>query len=239
MRQQHYLFAPSIVVPISEAVQFSFGPLLKYGQTTPQAGTLIGSLRPYGVNGFGQMGGQVEFSVDTRNRPRAPSRGVSLSVGGSVYPAAWDVTSAFGEGHAEAATYLTASIPLQPTLATRIGGKKVWGTYPFHEAAYVGGLSSVRGFPEYRFGGDAALYGNAELRLLLTKFYFLMPVDLGVFGLADAGRVFVAGETSDRWHTATGGGVWLAFLSRGNTLSVATARSAEATLTYVRAGFAF
>ena len=239
VRQQHYLFAPSIVVPISEAVQFSFGPLLKYGQTTPQAGTLIDSLRPYGVNGFGQMGGQVEFSVDTRNRPRAPSRGVSLSVGGSVYPAAWDVTSAFGEGHAEAATYLTASIPLQPTLATRIGGKKVWGTYPFHEAAYVGGLSSVRGFPEYRFGGDAALYGNAELRLLLTKFYFLMPVDLGVFGLADAGRVFVAGETSDRWHTATGGGVWLAFLSRGNTLSVATARSAEATLTYVRAGFAF
>jgi len=97
----------------------------------------------------------------------------------------------------------------------------------------------VRGFPEYRFGGDAALYGNAELRLLLTKFYFLMPVDLGVFGLADAGRVFVAGETSDRWHTAAGGGVWLAFLSRGNTLSVATARSAEATLTYVRAGFAF
>ena len=239
VHQQHYLVAPSVVVPVSGAVRFSFGPLLKYAQTTPRAGTLIDLLRPYGVNGFGQVGGQAELSVDTRDRPRAPSRGVSLSVGGSVYPAAWDVTSAFGEGHAEAAAYLTASLPLQPTLATRIGGKKVWGTYPFHEAAYVGGVSTVRGFPEYRFAGDAALYGNAELRLFLIKFYFLVPVELGVVGLADAGRVFLAGETSDRWHAAAGGGVWLAFLTRGNTLSVATARSAEATLTYVRAGFAF
>ncbi len=239
VRQQQYLIAPSLVVPFSRAVRFSFGPLLKYAQTTPEAGTFIDSLRPYGVNGFGQLGGQAAFRVDTRNRPRAASRGVSLSVGGSVYPAAWDVTSAFGEGHAEAATYLSASVPLQPTLAVRIGGKKVWGTYPFHEAAYVGGASTVRGFQEHRFAGDAALYGNAELRLFLTKFYFLVPVELGVFGLADAGRVYLAGETSDRWHGAAGGGVWFAFLNRGNTLSVAAARSAEGTRIYVRAGFAF
>jgi len=36
-----------------------------------------------------------------------------------------------------------------------------------------------------------------------------------------------------------GGGVWVAFLSRTNTLSVAAARSVEGTRAYVRAGFGF
>jgi len=84
------------------------------------------------------------------------------------------VTAPFGEGHAEASSYLTAHIPLHPTLALRVAGKKVWGTYPFYEAAYIGGATTVRGFVEHRFAGDAALYGNAELRLSVAKFYLLV-----------------------------------------------------------------
>ncbi len=239
VRQQQYLFSPSLVVPISQTVHLSLGPLVKYAQTTLEAGTLIDSLRPYGVGGFGQLGARALFRIDTRNRPRAPSQGVSFILGGSVYAATWDVASPFGEGHAEAATYLTAAVPLQPTLALRIAGKKVWGTYPFHEAAYVGGAGTVRGFREHRFAGDAALHGNVELRLFLTKFSVLVPGELGVFGLADAGRVYLSGETSDRWHPSAGGGLWLAFINRANTLSVAAARSLEGTRVYVRAGFAF
>jgi hypothetical protein len=62
---------------------------------------------------------------------------------------------------------------------------------------------------------------------------------LGVFGLGDAGRVWLAGETSDRWHGAAGGGLWIAFISRSNTLSVCGAHSVEGTRLYARAGFAF
>src|SRR2546429_4452849 len=124
-------------------------------------------------------------------------------------------------------------------LALRIAGKRVWGAYPFHEAAYIGGAATVRGFSEHRFAGDAAVYGNAELRLRLARIFVLLPEELGVFGLADAGRVYLAGETSDRWHAAVGGGVWVAFLSRTNTLSVAAAHSVEGTRAYVRAGFGF
>jgi hemolysin activation/secretion protein len=121
----------------------------------------------------------------------------------------------------------------------RVGGKKVWGTYPFYEAAHVGGATTVRGFVEHRFAGDAALYGNVELRLVVTRFFLLLPGELGVFGLGDAGRVYRSGETSDRWHAAAGGGLWFAFLSRANTLSVSGAHSVEGTRVYARAGFAF
>ena len=67
----------------------------------------------------------------------------------------------------------------------------------------------------------------------------LLPSDVGVFGLADAGRVFVDGETSDLWHHGVGGGVWVAVLKPENTLSLAFARSEGATRVYLKAGFGF
>jgi hypothetical protein len=51
--------------------------------------------------------------------------------------------------------------------------------------------------------------------------------------------VFLAGESSDTWHTAFGGGVWLGFLGRANTVSAALASSRERTRLYLQAGFGF
>jgi hypothetical protein len=62
---------------------------------------------------------------------------------------------------------------------------------------------------------------------------------MGIFGLADAGRVFVTGESSDQWHTAFGGGVWMSLLQSTTTLSATVARSAERTGFYFGTGMAF
>jgi hypothetical protein len=67
----------------------------------------------------------------------------------------------------------------------------------------------------------------------------VLPADLGIFGLADAGRVFLEGETSDKWHSAFGGGLWLSFLSRDNTIAAAVAAGDERTGFYMQAGFGF
>src|SRR5207249_2883353 len=94
---------------------------------------------------MGRGGGAAEFHVDTRDQPRAARHGITFDLGGSYYARALDVTSPFGEGHAEASSYLTARIPLHPTLALRVGGKKVWGTFdsiPFYEMAYIGGATT-------------------------------------------------------------------------------------------------
>jgi hypothetical protein len=239
VKQQQYLVSPALQFAFSRAVDLSVGPVYKLAHTSLEAGTFIAAAPRYGVPDFGQFGGAADLRIDTRDVPRAARRGLAVGLGGSFYPKALDVASAFGEGHAEAATYLTAGLPLRPTLALRAAGKKVWGTYPLHEAAYLGGATTVRGFPEGRFAGDASVYGNVELRLSLTRFFFLLPGTLGVFGLGDAGRVYRSGETSDIWHAAAGGGVWIAFLNDANTASVAAAHGAEGTRVYVRAGFAF
>ena len=239
IQQADYQLAPALVIAFSPRARFSFGPRLEAAQTTLSGGTLLDSLRPYGTGHFGQVGAQAEFRADARNQERAASSGLLFVVGGSAYPATWDVARPFEEAHGELATYLTAPIPTSPTLALRGVGKKLWGAYPFHEAAFVGGATTVRGFPEHRFAGDASLIGNAELRLSLFRFSLLAPDEFGVFGLGDVGRVYLSGETSDRWHAAAGGGIWVSFLHRSNTLSLAYARSPESSGLYLRAGFLY
>jgi hemolysin activation/secretion protein len=177
--------------------------------------------------------------VDRRDRGGYATRGGLFHVEARAFPAVWGVRNTFGEVHGDASTYLTPGGAVRPTLALRVGGKRVFGDYPFQEAAYIGGHTTVRGLRAERFGGDGSLYGNAELRLPLGRVSGLLPGEFGIFGLGDVGRVFLEGESSRKWHTAAGAGVWFSFFSRSNTLSVAVAKSEERTGLYVDAGFMF
>ena len=239
VNQQQYLVAPALRFEPSPAAELSVGPAFRFAHTNPEPGTLLDGADFYGSGDYGQLGAVLLARVDTRDNSRVATRGIALTLGAVYYPTIMDVGSAFGSVQGQATTYLSARMPLSPTLALRVGGKRVWGTYPFHEAATVGGWNTVRGFPEERFAGDAALSGSAELRLALTRFSFLLPAELGVFALADAGRVWLEGETSDQWHGATGFGLWIAVLERANALTIAAADGGAGIRLYVRAGFAY
>lgn len=239
--QDAFSLQPSIAFGWAEGLAtLKLGPVLKYASTDDRPGRFLATLGDlYGTGSFGQVGAGIDFQFDSRDRPTAATRGVFLELGGRVYPAVWDVDSTFGELRGVASTYLTAPVALRPTLALRAGGRKLWGSFPFFEAAFIGDPSTVRLGRVNRFAGDASAYGNAELRLSLFRSLLILPADVGVFGLADVGRVFLEGESSDKWHTAVGGGVSLAFLDRAHTLSLAVASSEERTGVYVQAGFGF
>ena len=109
-----------------------------------------------------------------------------------------------------------------PTIALRAGGQKAVGDFPFQESAFVGGPMNLRGYPYQRFRGDAALFGSAELRARLAYVNLgIARFQLGVFGLADAGRVYVDGDSPGGWHTSTGGGISLRTLGRSLTAAYA------------------
>jgi hypothetical protein len=58
----------------------------------------------------------------------------------------------------------------------------------------------------------------------------------GVFGLVDAGRVWIDGDSPGKWHAGVGGGVWLSAL--GQTLSVAFAHG-DSNRFYLQKGMSF
>jgi len=235
--QRQFLFQPSFRFGLDD-VDLWVGPRVKFLQTPTPADTFLGASRPYGVGDFGQVGTNLSFAIDGRNRTVAPTRGVYFGVEGNYYPKAWSVDEPFGEARGELAAHLAV-------LHLRVGGKKVWGRYPFHEAAFLGGPDTVRGLSRQRYAGDAAVFGNAELRLPLFRFTLLLPIRVGVLGLADAGRVFLEGESSNRWHKGVGGGLWFSILKPENTVVVTAAQELDGrgrdqrTRVYFQAGFAF
>jgi hemolysin activation/secretion protein len=191
----------------------------------------------YGTGGFGGVGARTSLELDTRDLGDAAAGGTHVTLGAQWYPALWDMAHPFGSVSAEAATYLSLGDPATAILALRAGGAHVGGIVPFHSMVFIGGEATVRGYAEQRFAGRAGAYANAELRLFVGR---LSGGDIGVFGLADAGRVWMPGESSDRWHGATGGGLWFAWQHRrANTVTIAAARSPEGTAMYLRAGFLF
>ena len=269
VHQRYFVFSPAIefrrVRPHGEAhaggtgprrseTAISLGPIVEYSSTplSVNQDKYIASLdHPvYGVGSFGQVGVQAQVEYDTRSNPAYPTSGFLVRGAGALYPAVWDAKSAFGTAEGAVHSYLTASIPTTPTLALRAGGKKVWGTFPFHESAFLGGPGfagagtsggQIRGVGKDRFAGGASVYGNAELRFAVASFQLLMPGEFGVSLGADTGRVFFAGDPADasEWHTGVGGGLWLSFLQRRQSVSLAVMNGAEMTGLYVRAGFLF
>jgi hypothetical protein len=238
-RSEHrqFLLQPSFRFGLDK-VDWWVGPRVQFQQTEPGADTFLGVSRPYGVGDFGQVGLNTRFAIDGRNRPVGATTGARLGLEANYYPKAWSVDEDFGEAHGELSAHLYL-------LHLRVGGKKVWGRFPFHEAAFLGGPDTVRALRRQRYAGDAAVFGNAELRLPVARFTVLLPIRFGVLALADAGRVWLEGESSEKWHKGFGAGAWLSFLKPENTISITAAKDPDATgldsgvRVYFQAGFAF
>lgn len=212
------------------------GPVVRYGRPDYDTGSSFDETRPLGSGTFGQAGAWTGAEWEFGPLANAQPRGALLDVGAAAYPAMWDVADAFGDTHAEAHAYVPVPGPGAPFLALRAGGKKVWGSFPAHEAAFIGGRHSLRGYATDRFAGDAAAWGGAELHLTLARLELLVRGDLGVFGLADAGRVWMDDLSPGGWHTAVGGG--LRFATLGTALSLAWATGEEDRM-YLRLGRPF
>ncbi|UCF20675.1 MAG: BamA/TamA family outer membrane protein [Gemmatimonadota bacterium] len=235
-----FVLEPAIARSFGGNTDLSLGLTLRFSNTSEDSAKLVNQLPGLiGTGDFWQLGGFVGLILDSRDVTSAATKGATLSLRGSYYPELLDNKSTFGALDAVATTYLSAGLPLDPTLALRAGGRKVWGGFPYFEAAFLGGVASLRGWETERFAGDASLFGNAELRLLLARPRMPLLQELGVFGLADIGRVYVDGESPGDWHTGFGGGLWLAFLGRQNSVSASVARSSEGTTFYINYGLPF
>ncbi len=225
----HYTFSPTVEV---------FGGLqFKYNTATDDPDTLLGKQQPYGYRNFGQVGLRLGISWDTRDPSKANTSGFRAAMEGFVYPEVLSADSTFSGFEGSAAAYISLAKPL--ILALSLGGKKIFGTFPYTEAAYIGGISTLRGFHKNRFAGDASLYCQTELRLVLGKAIFIIPGEYGLFGLADVGRVYVDHESSSKWHPAYGGGAFYSVLDLATVFSLSVAISEEGTTFYFKAGFAF
>lgn len=269
VRHQQLLLTPSLSVRLPGDLELTLTPLLQHTTTGEGTRLIdlerpygVGSFGQVGGWARLRLDARRGLGAGTATRVGLagafgavgyPTSGVLVEAVAAAFPAAWDVERPYGWVESSASGYLTAGAGGRATLALRAGGRQMAGggdgpagtRYPFFNAAALGGgglfsgSDTLRGFPSTRFIGDRSLYGNAELRLYLSRFFVALPGEWGLLGFADAGRVWLRGESSDTWHSSWGAGLWIGLLSRSNAVALTFARSDERTAAYVRAGFSF
>jgi hypothetical protein len=252
VRAIQFLAYPSYNAALGARTLFRIGPLFKQNKVrrdkAEEDSSFVFLTQPYGYGNFAAWGAHADAVYDSRDNGAFPRKGIVLAARGTVYPKGLDAEETFGEANGNVNAYVSAGKVL--TVALRGGGKKLWGRYPFYEAAEIGGGSvgegtfgepdyTLRPFPVARFQGDAALWGNVEARLRLFRMTLLLPAHVGLLAFSDGGRVWYDGETSDIWHGGGGGGGWLSFLNDRGTFSAGYAHSGGSNRFYFKGGFTY
>ncbi|WP_372936519.1 metallophosphoesterase [Seonamhaeicola sp.] len=79
----------------------------------------------------------------------------------------------------------------------------------FYQGANIGANSGLRGYRNERFTGMSSFVQSTDLRLNLRKIKTgLLPLNFGVYGGFDYGRVWYKEEDSNVWNNSIGGGVF-------------------------------
>jgi len=254
VRQEHLAAFPALQLNVTGPLRAYAGFPIKHVSAIQNSGSVAGS--EFGSAGMTEGGGEVGLVLDTRTGALTSQRGFRFRLAGRHTPAIFSNPHAFSKVHASASASLGGRLITDVFLDLHAAAEKNWGTYPFFDAAFLGGASlpiplaltgmggiPLLGFDANRYAGDAAVGGNAELRIAIGRFLALLPFRYGISGVADVGRVFRAGMPSSTWHNGAGGGLWLAVFAAGPGLVLATSvnamivRSDERTAFYVSTGF--
>lgn len=256
VRQRAWSFRPAFGFSPNSRSDISLGPVLRYTSTDSTVNRFISQQQPYGFDKFAQAGVQLQLHYDTRGSPElfdvggrnvlvhmgsddgTPTLWGNIDFGASAYPGMLDAETAYEKIAGVAKAYLTIPVLTRPVLALRAGGEKLFGNFPYFDAAFIGGSRSLRTEHRQRFAGDASLFGTTELRVPLVSFPFILPWNIGALGFVDVARVYVDGESPGGWHQGTGAGVWIALVKPEIGLTIVRTNNPERrTLTSI--GFAF
>ncbi|MBM2840166.1 MAG: hypothetical protein HW412_694, partial [Bacteroidetes bacterium] len=185
------------------------------------------------------LGTGLSIEIDSRNHMLFPTRGVYWLLEGWNFPDPFQKSRPFQKVVGDFRFFFGDTLVKDFVFGLRFKAEKLHGGYPFYEAAFLGGGQSLRGFRVQRYAGDVSVLASVDLRVSAFRMTILVPTEIGVLALADAGRIWLNNVSPGGWHTDVGGGLWFAPISRDLILSVSAASSVDGLLVNGGVGFAF
>ena len=154
--------------------------------------------------------GQIGYNYESYDNRLVPTRGMIFDTKVGVTGNLQDTSDAFGFVRPKLGFYNAVSKDRRWVLHTLAQATLLVGDdYEFYQGADLGGNTGMRAYRNQRWIGDRSFTGSADLRYAFNEFRTgLVPIQIGVFGGMDVGRVWLDGEGSKQWHNGYGGGLW-------------------------------
>lgn len=154
---------------------------------------------------------EAEYKYKSFDNAINPTRGMTflINVGGKTEFK--ETKNTYGYINSNLGFYNALSKNRQLVLKTDVKTQiRIGDDLIFYQAANIGGNNGLRGYRTERFTGRNAFVGSADLRYSFPSFKTsVLPLQIGIFGGADVGRVWLKNEGSDKWHNDYGGGFWV------------------------------
>jgi len=185
------------------------------------------------------VGAEASYSFVNKDNKAFPTLGMETS---------WQVGYKTNIDNSNGFAYVIPSIGFdyklvpsgQLVLATKVKAHLTLGNdFEFYHAASLGASDGLRGYRNQRFTGKNAFYQSTDLRLNLRKVKTgILPLNLGIYGGIDYGRVWIDGDDSDKWNNSFGAGIF-ANMAKMMTLNLSAFNSDDGMRFSFALGFDF
>ncbi|WP_442590983.1 BamA/TamA family outer membrane protein [Pedobacter sp. AW31-3R] len=245
-RYNTFLIDPALRWTTGKQSTISAGPSFQYYHLdlTENGGRFINNVSQ--INSYdsatvtkdkAHLGLSVNFVSNKREGGLLPVKGYYLNVSLQGYTGLNHDSKSFAQLRPEFTFYQKLNSKGSVVLSDRIGGGISIGKPAFYQSMFLGGQGNLLGYLQNRFAGQHMVYNNLQARVKLFNIAsYILPGQLGLTGFYDAGRVWVKGEESDKWHQGKGGGLY--FSPAGLTIfQVLAGHSEEGWYPYVSLNF--
>ena len=233
--ERRVTFFPAVATDLGGPGTLSLGLLFRHSDSSgTDEDTILAQENPVGFGKYTEAGIRLHYEFDNRKVLRALEPGLQWRAEAAVFPPVADVENTYGFIEADVGWHVAAGRPVLFSFFG--GGKKIWRDFPYFEAAYLGAHANIKGYSWNRFAGDAMLYGGAHIRWSFATVRSWIPGEIGLVAGVEAGRVFLDGEDSRKWHPTYGAGFFFAPFDRLNAIEIGFAKGDEDTFFIIRSG---
>ncbi|WP_179343578.1 metallophosphoesterase [Winogradskyella ursingii] len=154
---------------------------------------------------------EAEYNYESFDKKINPTRGMTFLLNIGAKSELKEAKRTYGYINSNLGFYNSISRNRKLVLKTDLRTQfRIGNDFVFYQAANIGGRNGLRGFRHERFTGRNSLVGSTDLRYSFDSFKTrTLPLQIGVFGGFDIGRVWLRGDFSDKWHNDYGGGLWV------------------------------
>ncbi|WP_452218952.1 metallophosphoesterase [Lacinutrix undariae] len=202
-------FAPGLVLKGDLGSEWKFGVSYESVEVEKTSGRFINSyyLSTLIENSDSFIGVEASHHFENKDNKAFPTLGVETDL---AFGYKTNVNTADNFG------YIIPSVAfnyrLEPSgklvLATKFKAHfNIGDGFQFYQAASIGASDGLRGYRNQRFTGKNSYYNLTDVRYMFKKKKTgLIPVNLGMYGGFDYGRVWLKDDPSNKWHNSYGGG---------------------------------